>query len=267
MTARKIVKSDLLKLLPDYEEATLPKELISQTETFLSQITTDQLTAAEQPARSFVCAHIACEQLANRFELPDLNTSKIPIVPSKYKALFKRLRNDAVFKQVQDSGKSRAESSRKVARDIAKEVCSKLDAVPLSTVLLILDRILPHYKAADLRALVAATWLVSHQHMSQSNKIVASNLTALVKELGIAKTEIEEQITFVRANTTDEDWAQLHVSKLKYTAETKKEKVARIRMVAHGTDYTSARAEKEYQAWERDILVKLESRLTELRGS
>ena len=62
MASRKIVKADLLKLLPDYQESELPEELVALTEAFLSQITSQYMVDSERPARSYVCAHIACEQ-------------------------------------------------------------------------------------------------------------------------------------------------------------------------------------------------------------
>lgn len=62
MSSRNVIKSDLQKLLPSFEESQLPPELIVMAEMYVTQAQQLFLNDSEKPAKSFLCAHIACEQ-------------------------------------------------------------------------------------------------------------------------------------------------------------------------------------------------------------
>lgn len=162
-------------------------------------------------------------------------TKAAPVPPAKYKALFKRIRSEAVFKQVRDSGRSQVDTRRRIARDHAKEVCSKLGVVPIAMLLDVLDQLTPNYKQSDTRALVAAVYLLCLQSVKRAKLISSRTQSALVKDLGLQKSEVEQALEYVKQKSHGKDWFDLTtVKKLDLMSEPvkKKARITQVRMVS-----------------------------------
>lgn len=163
-----------------------------------------------------------------------MNIKGAPIPPAKYKALFKRIRSEATFKQVRDSGHSTIDTRRRIARDHAREICSKQGTIQIAVLLQILDRLIPTYEPSDTRALVAAVYLLAVQAKSRTKTIPGTVQNALVRDLGLTKQEIEAEIDYVRRKSRGTDWFDVtSVKKLRLVEERKKLKITQVRMVSH----------------------------------
>ncbi|KAI1269856.1 hypothetical protein F5Y18DRAFT_371803 [Xylariaceae sp. FL1019] len=83
----------LYSLLPSYSDA-LPQPLLELASSLLAQSrnSANALKAEEEVARSYACAHIACERLKISLDLPPIQ-ARPPIPPRLYKRLYAHLDN------------------------------------------------------------------------------------------------------------------------------------------------------------------------------
>lgn len=173
--------------------------------------------------------------MSTKLGLPELNIKHAPIPPAKYKALFKRIRSEATFRQVRDSGKSHAQTRRRIARDHAQEICSKFGTIPIAHVLELLDRLVESYKTTDVRALVAAVYLLCLQASKHTKNVSGSVQTSLMRDLGLTKSEIETEIAYVREKSAGKDWFDFtSIKKLDLNGQPakKKQRITQTRMVS-----------------------------------
>lgn len=142
------------------------------------------------------------------------------------------------------------------------EICSKLETVSVATMLSALDHVLPHYKSSDLRALVAACWLVCHQTAEGLDVISSARLTTLGKELGVTKPEITREVEYLHRMSDGQDWFEApSVPEFKVTTQ-RPTKVTLVRMSSSAIDYESAKYTSEYLAWESSMITKLKRKLS-----
>lgn len=101
---------DLTSLLPSL--SALPPELVELASSLFAQSRSQatSLKPDEEVARSYACAHIACERLKTRLDLPNI-TARPPCPPRIYKKLFAFL--DSTLQ---------ARTPRKRARDVDDDV-------------------------------------------------------------------------------------------------------------------------------------------------
>lgn len=147
-----------------------------------------------------------------------------------------------------------------MAKDLATEVCSKLHSVPISSVLSVLDQVLPRYTSTDLRPLVAAIWLLCNQSLEKADDISSAIEASLMKELGITKAEIEREVSMLTKRSRNKGWFDIAVvPKLKLEAPTNR--VVHVKMSATAIDYTSPKVIAEYASWEKDMIERLQRKL------
>ncbi|KAF1989307.1 hypothetical protein K402DRAFT_390891 [Aulographum hederae CBS 113979] len=87
----KSIEQSLHTLLPSYSSS-LPPELLNLATSLLAQSRSkaSTLKSEEEIARPYACAHLACERLKSKFNLPDI-VSNPPVPPPKYKKLYSYL--------------------------------------------------------------------------------------------------------------------------------------------------------------------------------
>ncbi|KAI1492834.1 origin recognition complex, subunit 6 [Biscogniauxia mediterranea] len=102
----------LLSLLPTYS-TDLPQPLLELAASLLAQSRNNAgtLKAEEEVARSYACAHIACERLKISLDLPPIQP-RPPIHPRIYKRLYTHLDNVLPANSVGKSGRVRTPSSK-----------------------------------------------------------------------------------------------------------------------------------------------------------
>ncbi|KAI5928159.1 origin recognition complex, subunit 6 [Camillea tinctor] len=102
----------LLSLLPTYS-TDLPQPLLELAASLLAQSRNNAgtLKAEEEVARSYACAHIACERLKITLDLPPIQP-RPPIHPRIYKRLYTHLDNVLPANSVGKSGRVRTPSSK-----------------------------------------------------------------------------------------------------------------------------------------------------------
>lgn len=172
--------------------------------------------------------------MSTKLGLPELNIKQAPIPPAKYKALFKRIRSEATFRQVRDSGRSHTQTRRRIARDHAQEICSKFGNVPIAHVLELLDRLVESYQSTDARALVAAVYLLCLQASKHTKNVSGSVQASLMRDLGLTKNEIETEVEYVRGRSAGKDWFEFSIVKkldLNGQSAKKKQRITQTRMV------------------------------------
>lgn len=236
MSSRAIIKADLLKLLPNLTDSQLPAELITLAETFITQSQNLYLNPSEVPAKSFVCTHLACDRLSLKLNLPELNLKNAPIPATKYKALFQRMRAESKFRQVTDSGRSGIDTRRRVARDLAKEVCTRLPVVPIAMLLEVLDRLISvRTNMTDTRAMVIAVFLLCLKTIKKTKTVSGSVQSSLIKAYGLTRQEVELEMEEVKKRSDGKDWFDIsQMRKLKLGTEhaKKKARISQVRMVS-----------------------------------
>ncbi|KAI0853785.1 hypothetical protein F5Y00DRAFT_59813 [Daldinia vernicosa] len=102
----------LLSLLPTYSKD-LPQPLLELASSLLTQSrhSAGALKAEEEVARTYACAHIACERLKITLDLPPIQP-RPPVPPRIYKRLYTHLDNVLPANTVGKSGKVRTPSSK-----------------------------------------------------------------------------------------------------------------------------------------------------------
>ncbi|KAI0095652.1 hypothetical protein F4814DRAFT_181853 [Daldinia grandis] len=102
----------LLSLLPTYSKD-LPQPLLELASSLLTQSrhSAGALKAEEEVARTYACAHIACERLKITLDLPPIQP-RPPVPPRIYKRLYAHLDNVLPANAVGKSGRVRAPSSK-----------------------------------------------------------------------------------------------------------------------------------------------------------
>ncbi|GAP88615.1 putative origin recognition complex subunit 6 [Rosellinia necatrix] len=102
----------LYSLLPSHSTA-LPQSLLELASSLLAQSrhSAGTLKADEEVARSYVCAHIACERLKISLDLPPIQV-RPPIPPRLYKRLYSHLDNVLPSTSVSKSGRTRTPTSK-----------------------------------------------------------------------------------------------------------------------------------------------------------
>ncbi|KAF3938640.1 hypothetical protein ABW19_dt0203938 [Dactylella cylindrospora] len=96
----------------------IPRELIDTTTSLISQsrhkIST--LNPTEEPAREMICAHIACQRLKLKLDLPQVpDKPPAPVPPRVYKMLFKQFSETLVLNQSQTPTGTPSKRTRGVA--------------------------------------------------------------------------------------------------------------------------------------------------------
>lgn len=178
-----------------------------------------------------------------------MNLSAAPIPVTKYKSLFKRIKSEAIFKQVKDSGHNTFETTRRIARDQISELYTKLNpALPLAALFGVLDRVLPTRGGqSDTRALSAAIVLLATGPAGRSkrpgkataereDRPEVSNArmqTRLAAEMGVTRLEVERAVESVLAKGFNPDWIALPARKaLQFEpAARRKQRITQVRMV------------------------------------
>ncbi|KAI1800724.1 hypothetical protein F4811DRAFT_537411 [Daldinia bambusicola] len=102
----------LLSLLPTYSQD-LPQPLLELASSLLTQSrhSAGALKAEEEVARTYACAHIACERLKITLDLPPIQP-RPPVPPRIYKKLYTHLNNVLPANVVGRSGRVRTPSSK-----------------------------------------------------------------------------------------------------------------------------------------------------------
>ncbi|KAI1506698.1 origin recognition complex, subunit 6 [Biscogniauxia marginata] len=102
----------LLSLLPTYT-TDLPQPLLELASSLLAQSRNNAgtLKAEEEVARSYACAHIACERLKISLDLPPIQP-RPPIHPRIYKRLYTHLDNVLPANSIGRSGRMRTPTSK-----------------------------------------------------------------------------------------------------------------------------------------------------------
>ncbi|KAK6955972.1 hypothetical protein Daesc_003619 [Daldinia eschscholtzii] len=102
----------LLSLLPTYSQD-LPQPLLELASSLLTQSrhSAGALRAEEEVARTYACAHIACERLKITLDLPPIQP-RPPVPPRIYKRLYTHLNNVLPANAVGRSGRVRTPSSK-----------------------------------------------------------------------------------------------------------------------------------------------------------
>lgn len=219
--------------------------------------------------------------------LPDLNIKQAPIPPAKYKSLFKRIRTEATFRQVRDSGRSNVDTRRRIARDHAGEICAKLSHVPLANILSVLDQLIGEYTSSDVRALVAAVYLLCLQSVKKTKSVSGTVQGTLLRDLGLGKTDVEQAVAYVRQRSRDTDWFDFSIVKQPDLANhvggqaRKRQRITQVRMVSlpdrvgdlctgsradcvqmqPAIDFKSVKYQTDFQEWKLDMIGKLDEKI------
>ncbi|KAF3318084.1 hypothetical protein TWF173_008823 [Orbilia oligospora] len=93
------IERTLTMLLPTATGG-IPRELIDTTSSLIAQSRhkLSNLKQAEEPAREMLCAHLACERLRTKLDLPVLpDKPPAPVPPRLYKTLYKQFSETLVI--------------------------------------------------------------------------------------------------------------------------------------------------------------------------
>ncbi|ORY87731.1 hypothetical protein BCR37DRAFT_363410 [Protomyces lactucae-debilis] len=162
MSKRQAVKQALLKLLPEVQDATLPRELEELTHA-LDNVQV-HLEDNQKAAKLYLCAHIACDQLSHSLGLPDLRLDRPPVPPNRYRKLYEQISRDPQIRNVlsRTSKSTSAQEEREAEQALVREVCEQYGLqVPTNVVQKIMEVSFDIRRGFKMEALVAASYLVS----------------------------------------------------------------------------------------------------------
>ncbi|KAK6362128.1 hypothetical protein TWF730_005825 [Orbilia blumenaviensis] len=107
------IERTLTMLLPTATGG-IPRELIDATSSLIAQSRhkLSNLKQAEEPAREMLCAHLACERLRTKLDLPVLpDKPPAPVPPRLYKTLYKQFSETLVIGSARSAAAAGAPSS------------------------------------------------------------------------------------------------------------------------------------------------------------
>ncbi|KAK6521655.1 hypothetical protein TWF506_001864 [Arthrobotrys conoides] len=113
------IERTLTMLLPTATGG-IPRELIDTTSSLIAQSRhkLSNLKQAEEPAREMLCAHLACERLRNKLDLPVLpDKPPAPVPPRLYKTLYKQFSETLVIGSSARAAAANAAASSSITVD------------------------------------------------------------------------------------------------------------------------------------------------------
>lgn len=227
MNRRQGIKQALLKLLPGLQDATLPKELETLTEALDSVHI--HLEDNQKPAKLYLCAHIACDELFFHLGLPTLRLDRPPVPPKLYNKLYQQIKRDPQIRNVLSRSKTSttAQEERDLAHKIIADLCEhNQEQVPADLVRKIMDVSTDLQRGFNTKTLVAASFLVAQavsrkrllnaerreyndeteMQDTDTRAISSEARKALAKELAIPEEDIDRAYKTLFDTVNDKNW-------------------------------------------------------------
>ncbi|RPA87996.1 hypothetical protein BJ508DRAFT_409916 [Ascobolus immersus RN42] len=121
----------ILSIIPT-ATSDIPEKLIATARALFVQSKQKivSLKPTEEPARIYICCHIACERLRAKLDLPPVKATRPPVPKRTYTNLYKYFDEALIDAPVRNRGRPAANAKSKVPKDIQAAIhnlCEKLD--------------------------------------------------------------------------------------------------------------------------------------------
>ncbi|TGZ82770.1 hypothetical protein EX30DRAFT_394042 [Ascodesmis nigricans] len=283
------ISTDLQSLLPTLV-GPVPPELIHLATSLLAQSRSriSNLKPTEEVARSYACAHIACERLKNSLDLPPLKP-RPPLPKKAYEGLLSHFRKSLPATTTRTRKKVEPVETDEIDAAFEDEMaamCDELGVVPEAAQYIISGLKLTEHQQSERYSLALALTCIVFDNLSipgveekvggitwvrQATKdtvqVVLAKLNAIntaLKGKGNAQVARNTLVKWVKSASEEPTW-RLWVRSIPdgiglVPFRPKKEVLwKRNRMLQDRVDYLSQERQEAYERWKEDVLRRCEN--------